>query len=211
MLWDGIKSGLVLSILVGPILFTLIQTSIEQGFRAGWMVGLGIWLSDLLFIVATYFSISLMAQVAQWEGLEFWLGTVGGVILVAFGIGSFLSKPPTVESMENKAVRHSSYFTLWLKGFLVNTINPFTLVFWLTVSGLLFAKQGLGADDAKYFYGGLLGTLVVTDTVKAALAKMIRKYLKPKYIMKMRQVLGAIFIGCGIFFLLRAFGVPVGI
>lgn len=210
MLWNGIKFGLALSILVGPILFALIQTSIEQGFRAGWMVGLGIWMSDMLFIAVTYFSISLVAQITSWDGLEFTLGLVGGIILLAFGIGSLLSKPPVVVSMENKAVRHSPYFTLWLRGFLINTINPFTFFFWLGVSGLVFTNQEPQPQEAAYFYGGLVGTLIVTDTLKAALAKLIRRWLKPNFILWLRRIVGIVFILFGVVLLIRASGFPIG-
>jgi threonine/homoserine/homoserine lactone efflux protein len=210
MLWDGIKFGLALSILVGPILFALIQTSIEQGFRAGWMVGFGIWVSDLFFVLITYFGISLVAQLSNWDGLEFWLGIVGGCILLGFGIGSWVSKPPNVESMENKAVRHSPYLSLWLKGFLINTLNPFTFFFWIGVSGLLFTEQELQPNEAVYFYGGLIGTLVVTDSVKAALAKMIRRWLKPNFILLLRRIVGVLFIIFGVVLLARASGFPVG-
>ncbi len=197
LLWDGIKFGLALSILVGPLLFALIQTSIEEGFRAGWMVGLGIWVSDLFFIAVTYFSISLVAEITKWDGLEFTLGIVGGIILVLFGIGSLLGKPPAIESMENKAVRQQPYITLWLKGFLLNTINPFTFFFWIGVSGLVFANKSPSETDAFYFYGGLIGTLVVTDTTKVALAKLIRRWLKPKYILWLRRTVGIVFIVIG--------------
>ena len=210
MLWDGIKFGLALSILVGPILFALIQTSIEQGFRAGWMVGLGIWISDALFVVITYFSISLVAAVSNWDGLEFWLGIVGGIILLAFGIGSWLSKPPDVKQMTKKAVRHSSYITLWLKGFIINTVNPFTFFFWLGVSGLLFTEKELQPGEASYFYGGLIGTLVVADTTKVALAKMIRRWLKPNFIVLLRRIVGVLFMVFGVVLLVRASGFPVG-
>ena len=40
----GLQYGLFLSILVGPLLVALVQTGFEQGMRAGFMVGLGIWL-----------------------------------------------------------------------------------------------------------------------------------------------------------------------
>lgn len=210
MLWDGIKFGLALSILVGPILFALIQTSIEQGFRAGWMVGLGIWISDILFVMFTYFSISLVAELSNWDGLEFWLGIVGGIILLAFGIGSWLSKPPSVESMENKAIRHSSYIALWLKGFLINTLNPFTFFFWLGVSGLLFTEKELQPNEAVYFYSGLIGTLVFANTAQVALAKLIRQWLKPKFILMLRRIVGTLFIIFGVVLLVRASGFAVG-
>ena len=203
LLSDGIKAGLLLSILVGPLLFALIQTSIEEGFRAGWMVGLGIWMSDILFVCVTYFFISFIAEITKWEGLKPTLGIVGGIILILFGIGSLISKPPEISQMESKAVRFTPYVTLWLKGFLINTINPFTFFFWIGISGLLFTEQELLPKQAVYFYGGLIGTLVVTDTAKVALAKGIRRWLKPKYILWLRRIVGILFIIFGVALLVR--------
>ncbi len=204
LLWDGIKFGLALSVLVGPLLFALIQTSIEEGFRAGWMVGLGIWISDVLFVSVTYFFISLVAEITKWDGLEFTLGIVGGIILMLFGLGSLLSKPPSIENMESKAIRQNSYLSLWLKGFLLNTINPFTFFFWIGVSGLVFTNENPTHTEALYFYGGLIGTLVVTDTTKVALAKLIRRWLKPHYILWLRRIVGIVFIVFGVVLLIRA-------
>ena len=203
LLWDGMKFGLALSVLVGPLLFALVQTSIEQGFRAGWTVGWGIWISDILFIAITYFFISIVAEITEWDGLELTLGIVGGIILILFGLGSLLSKPPNIKNMEEKAVRQDSYLSLWLKGFVLNTANPFTFFFWIGVSGLVFTNKDPSDTNALYFYGGLIGTLFITDTTKVALAKLIRKWLKPHYILWMRRVVGIAFIIFGVVLLVR--------
>ncbi len=204
----GIKSGLALSVLVGPLLFALIQTSIEEGFRAGWMVGLGIWVSDVLFISVTYFFISLVAELTHWDGLKLTLGVLGGIILMLFGLGSLLSQPPVIENMKDKAIRQNSYFSLWMKGFLLNTINPFTFFFWIGISGLVFTNESPTDTEAMYFYGGLIGTLVVTDTTKVALAKLIRRWLKPHYILWLRRIVGIGFIVFGVILLIRVFMFP---
>ncbi len=199
LFWNGVKLGLVLSVLTGPILFALVQTSIEQGFRAGWMVGTGIWTSDLIFISATYFGISYVAELLEWDGLEVTLGIVGGIILLIFGIGSLLLKPPAMEQMEKKAVRHSSFITLWLKGFLINTANPFTLLFWLGIAGMLFTEKAVQANEAQFFYGGLVSTIVLTDSAKVAMAKAIRRWMKPQFILWIRRIAGIVLIGFGVY------------
>ena len=76
-LLKGIMLGLLLSILVGPILFALIQAGIERGFRAGAMIGLGIWISDLLFILFAYFGISYLLDILEWDWFELTLGIAG--------------------------------------------------------------------------------------------------------------------------------------
>jgi threonine/homoserine/homoserine lactone efflux protein len=206
LLLDGIKFGLALSLLVGPILFALLQTSIEQGFRAGWMVGLGIWISDLLFVLATYFGIYYVVALTNWSGFELTLGIVGGVILILFGIGALVLKPPTLQGFEKKAVRFSSYFSLWLRGFLINTFNPFTFFFWIGMSAFLFSERNLQPDEARLFYGGLLGTLVLTDSLKVALAKLIRRWLKPVFIFWLRRIVGIALIVFGVVLMLRVLG-----
>lgn len=203
LIWKGMLYGLGLSFLIGPLLFSLIQTSIEEGFRAGWMVGLGIWISDILFISVTYCFISLVAEITQWGGLKMTLGIVGGFILILLGVGSLLSKPPVIENMKEKAIRQNSYLSLWLKGFLLNTINPFTFLFWAGISGLVFTNKSPTDTEAMYFYGGLVGTLVVTDTTKVALAKLIRRWLKPHYILRFRRIVGIAFIIFGVVLVVR--------
>lgn len=203
ILLNGIKFGLALSILAGPILFALVQTSIEQGFRAGWAVGSGIWMSDLLFILTTYFGISYVAELTKWDGLEFTLGVAGGIILLVFGIGALVIKSPSIDNFERKAIRYSSYFSLWLKGFLINTFNPFTFFFWIGVSGILFSEKGLQPGEAQLFYGGLIGTIISTDLIKVGLAKAIRRWLKPNFILWMRRIAGIALIIFGIVLLIR--------
>ncbi len=206
LFWNGIKLGLALSVLTGPIIFTLLQTSIEQGFRAGIMVSAGIWFSDMLFVAVTFFGVSYVARLAQWEGLEFWLGLAGGVILLLVGGSMLLLKPPPMEKLEQpKAVRHSSVLSLWTTGFLINTINPFTFFFWLGVSATLFTKQALKPDQAQLFYFGLFGTIIFTDTTKVGLAKYIRRWLKPKKVVLMRKIAGAALLIIGIGLFVRAF------
>lgn len=204
LLWIGIKYGLLLSLLVGPILFTIVQASIEEGFRAGWMVALGIWMSDIFYIIASYFGVSYVRELLNWDGFEFWLCNIGGMVLIGFGVGSLVMKPASIASFEPKAIRHNSYFILWLRGFLINTANPFTFFFWIGVSSVLFTEKNLTLDQARWFYTGLVGTLALTDTLKIALAKYIRRFLKPKYLIWPRRVAGIVLIIFGIVLLIRS-------
>ncbi len=79
---DGVKWGLVLAILVGPILLSLVQAGIERGIRLGMVLGFGVWFSDLLFIMLVYWGISLIPFSPNFY---FLVGMIGGVVLIAFG------------------------------------------------------------------------------------------------------------------------------
>ncbi len=45
--YQGVLIGLALTLLVGPLVLTLVQTRVTQGVRAGLVEGAGIWTSDL--------------------------------------------------------------------------------------------------------------------------------------------------------------------
>ena len=54
----AIGLGIVLVFMIGPVFFSLIQTSIERGFEAGAMMAFGIAANDTTFILISYFGFS---------------------------------------------------------------------------------------------------------------------------------------------------------
>ncbi|MBK7651998.1 MAG: LysE family transporter [Flammeovirgaceae bacterium] len=54
---NGLKLGIVLIFLVGPVFFTIIQTSVERGFWSGVVVSLGVSVSDILYVTICYFGL----------------------------------------------------------------------------------------------------------------------------------------------------------
>lgn len=210
LLIQGIGVGILLSILMGPILFALIQTGIEEGFRAGAMVGLGIWVSDFLFILSVYFGIAYVEQVTQWEWFEPILGIGGGIVLAAFGLGTWFSKPPQVpEKLLDDTIGEvvprsmSSYLSLWLKGFLINTLNPFTFFFWLGLMGTFVINQSPSHSEAFLYFVGVLGTIIITDVLKVYFAKTVRHLLRPNHLIWIRRVSGAALVIFGVVLVIR--------
>ena len=52
--FEGLFFGLLLSVMIGPVFFTLLQTSLEQGFYRGLFVAIGASMSDLLIITGCF-------------------------------------------------------------------------------------------------------------------------------------------------------------
>lgn len=201
-LWEGIKIGMVLCFLLGPIFVALVQASVEQGFRAGTMVGLGIWMSDLIFILAVYLGLSYVSALTNDASFNFYLGTAGGTLLVLFGMGALFSKPPKL-TFESKAVRHSSWLSLWSKGFFINSLNPFTLFFWPSLMGTTIVRNNPTDGEMTLYFIGVLGTIILTDTIKILLAKEIRRWMKPVHLLWLRRISGAILFISGLVLFFR--------
>ena len=198
MLW-----GLFLTILAGPIFFALVQAGIERGFRAGFVMGLGIWLSDVLIIAFVYQSVSYFVAAAETGNFKLWMGMAGGVLLTCIGILTLFSSPPDMEAPKNIKTSTASYLTLFGKGFLINTINPFTFFFWVSVMTSVVIKEGMGTSSMLLFFGGIIGTIMVTDSLKVASAKFIRKKLKPVHLVWTRRITGGALIVFGIALFIR--------
>jgi threonine/homoserine/homoserine lactone efflux protein len=202
--------------MTGPILFALLQAGIEHGFRAGMMVALGIFLSDVLFVVAVYFGLNYIQAMVKMDGFNLTLGIAGGIALILIGLGTYFSKPPSMpsddffsekeiqedlEEMPNK--KNFSYFKLLLKGFVVNTLNPFTFFFWGVIAAGKLAESGFSENEFFLFFGAILFVIIATDTLKVSLAKVIRKYMKPKNILVVRKISGIAFVIFGIILIVR--------
>ena len=194
--------GFALSILVGPILFALVQTSLERGARSGLAVGLGIWVSDFLFIAASYWGLSYLAGITRWEGFEETLGTAGGIFLLGMGLAILFKKTPEPDSrlLFGKRLAHLGVY--WLKGFMVNTINPFTVFFWTSVSTGLLA-EGESNEDAWLFYVGVMLVIMATDSFKVLGARYIRPRLKPRNLMLLRRISGLALMASGLILMAR--------
>lgn len=200
---DGLLFGLPLAILMGPLLFAMVQTSIEQGFRAGLAIGMGIWVSDIIFIACAFFGVTYIMAITEWEGFEMTLGVAGTIILFIIGFGMILSKTQNLDDLKKARTRYSSYFSLWSKGFLINTINPFTFIFWFVVAPAQASKYLDLSGGPAQFYLGILTTILVTDFLKIALAKKIQPWLKAKYVLLMRRIAGVALIIFGFALLIR--------
>ncbi|MBK7872471.1 MAG: LysE family transporter [Saprospiraceae bacterium] len=202
-LTEGIQTGLILCFLIGPIFFTLLQTGVERGFRAGAAVGLGIWVSDAMFVLLFYSGVNYIAQLLEWEGFSLYVGVVGSIILAAFGAWALFTKPAFQNPSDLHFKPSSSYVSLWAKGFLINSINPFTILFWFGLMSTTILKNSLDIYNVSLFFGGTIGTVVITDILKILMAKRIRRWLQPKHILLLRRVSGIALIVFGIVLLVR--------
>jgi threonine/homoserine/homoserine lactone efflux protein len=206
MFFQGVLLGLSLSFMVGPLLFAIVEAGIVQGFRAGMAVALGIWASDVLYVLALMWGLERMEALVQLPGFRFWAGVSGGLLLVLFGLGSLLLKKSASQPAsgpEAPPQAHKPLLRYWLRGFLLNTINPFTVFFWLGIAGAVLAPNGWGRREMLVFFGGMLGVLVLTDTLKAYAARRVRRLLTPRHTRMAQRGIGVLLLIFGAAMVLR--------
>lgn len=193
--------GLVLSAVMGPVFFTLIQNSLEHGFRHASIVAFGILCSDSLYVLLTYFGVQLLSDAVYFETI---LGYAGGAILIGFGISFFVKKGGSVLESETKG--RPKKRSAFIKGFSINGINPFVLLFWLSIASLVHVKVEFDSTDVLIYYLGILLTVFAIDLLKAYIAKRLSKFVTPSFMFWLNKAVGVIIIGFGIRMIWYALG-----
>lgn len=194
---QGILLGLTLAALIGPVFFSLLQTSLHRGFFAGFLMAIGISLSDTLYILLTNLFFSLFENTAQFT---FLLGIFGGFVLIGIGIITFLKKPlPTTDAQDLK--RPTSKLrsvTIILRGFLLNFAHPGVLIFWISVIGLINTTWSYSASQRIALFSGTILTVFATDLLKAALAHSIKGFLTDTFLLWMNRIMGVVLMLFGL-------------
>ena len=164
LLVNGLISGLLLTSMVGPITLTILRYGVVSGHRTGMAVAAGTWMSDIVFIVPTWFLTAGMEAWLEQSGVRPTLHVVGGLGLIALG-GMLVRKTARAE-VQAADVSRRYYRQALVAGFFVNSLSPFTLFFWLGAAVFLRA----GEAWAGWYYIGLMATLMAGDVAKAWMA-----------------------------------------
>jgi hypothetical protein len=113
---EAIIIGIILSFLIGPVFFMLIETSILKGFRAAMAFDLGVMFGDIVFLMLAYFGSKPLLSNIENNPIFF---KIGGSMLAFYGLYSFLRTKQVAEVQDESIVikEESKYLRLFLKGF----------------------------------------------------------------------------------------------
>lgn len=194
---NAVLLGFGLAFMVGPVFFTLIETSITKGFRAALTFDVGVVLADIMFITISYYGSITILQKIQDDPRIF---MIGGLVLVSYGLYTIFYKKTKkiVTDKELVVVESNNYVGLLLKGFFLNTINLGVLAFWLAI--VIAVSSNFQMDSGRIFnyFTLVVVTFLLTDMVKILAAKQLKAKLTPLVLRKIRHALGVFFIIFGI-------------
>jgi threonine/homoserine/homoserine lactone efflux protein len=197
-MFDALLKGFAISLLlifsVGPAVFTIIKQSINNGRVGGFSFVAGIWLSDLLWVILSNAFSELVIQLLHFKRE---IGFVGSVFLMAMGVYYLFFKKIHLKEEEDKIiVTARTHAKLTLSGFLINTLNPGVMFFWLTTSTAIAATHTVKQRIIIFTTCIVLNTSV--DILKVLLAGKIRKKMNEKNISHINKISGTILLVFGI-------------
>jgi len=195
----GFALSLLLVISVGPVVFAVFKQSINNGLAGGFSFITGVLISDILWVVLANAFSSVMMAVLNHKQI---IGFCGSLFLIAMGVYYLFFKKVHLKEDEDKIVISTrDHAKIGLAGFLINTLNPGVIFFWLTTSTTIAAAE---ASDEHAIRNRIIifSTCILintgVDVLKVLLAGKIRSKINERVIRMINKISGLILIGFGI-------------
>ena len=199
----GLGIALLLIFSVGPVIFTTIKQSINHGRIGGFSFIAGVWVSDITWVVLSNgFSEGVKALL----NFKVPIGIAGSLFLIGMGIYyAFLKKIKPRRIQEPVEIagdvitptgrKRTNYFAIFSSGFLINTLNPTVIAFWVLAASVV-------AEYSIYqriiIFTTCLGINMLADVGKVMGAGSLGNKLSDRNILLINRISGVLYLAFGI-------------
>jgi threonine/homoserine/homoserine lactone efflux protein len=190
----GLALGFMLSITVGPVIFSIIKQSINNGYKGGFSFVAGVSASDVALVIISQLFTELFRSLLDYK-MEIGIG--GSCLLIVIGIFVlFFKKVKTDEGgIQVIKLRKRDMLKTFMSGFFMNILNPGVIGFWLVIA--------TSVVDLSYTYRFIMFAtclifVLAADVAKVLLAGRLRQKLTPHNIHIINKISGIILVGFGI-------------
>jgi threonine/homoserine/homoserine lactone efflux protein len=200
-LLKGIILGLLLGVSVGPVIFSILKQSLNNGHHGGYAFIAGVSASDISLVLICNMFTRLFAAAMEHEII---IGVAGSSLLIALGVYNFFFRK--VQTAENgmltvNTLRKRDLAGIFFSGYFMNLLNPGAMLFWFAATATITANSKLMDHPEQYRLVVLLTALLfnlAADIIKVLLANKIRLKLTPHNIHVINRISGCILILFGL-------------
>lgn len=196
----GLLLGYGAAIPIGPINLEIMRRNLHFGTAMGLALGFGACSADVTYLVLL--SLGALKILAYPLVLKI-IGVVGSVILAWFGYNALRLKSSANDN--NKPLTTHSFWRNYLEGYVLTLINPYTILFWSSISTTLALVTH--ANSQAIVYAGI-GVLLSTSSWIVGLNTLLhftKHRFSPRVMRWLNIMGGVILIGFAIIGLWHAF------
>ena len=199
---DALVKGFAISLLlvfsVGPIVFTIIKQSIINGRSGGFSFIAGVWISDLIIVLLS----NAFSEVVK-ELMDFrkQIGFTGSMFLIGMGVFYLFFKKIQTRSIEETGLKVSTgtHVKIAASGFLINTLNPAVIAFWLTTATTLAVSNTV--KERIIIFSTCIFINFGADVLKVVLAGKLSNKLTHRNMVLINRISGSLLLVFGILLL----------
>ncbi len=190
----GFLMGMLLVISVGPVIFTIIKQSINNGKEGGFSFVSGVWVSDLVWVMLSNLFSEFVTTLLDFKKP---IGIAGSVFLISMGVFYLFFKKVKLhpQDINLPPLQGSDHLKLAFQGFLVNTLNPGVIAFWLTSVTAIAITHTI--KERIIIFGTCLIINMSADVGKVILAGKLRSKLTLHNIRLINRISGFILLCFG--------------
>lgn len=190
----GLTFGLLLSISVGPVLFSIVKQSLNNGHKGGFSFVLGVSASDVTLVLVSNIFTELFNSMKEYKTE---VGIAGCAFLVSLGVYFLFFKKVKVDETGKQVFkfRKRDIAKIFLSGYFMNTLNPSVFIFWIYASTAVLIHT---INERIIIFTTCLVWMLGTDILKVLLAGKIRNRLTPHNIHILNRINGVLLIIFGI-------------
>ncbi|MFT3826209.1 MAG: LysE family translocator [Chitinophagaceae bacterium] len=203
---SGITLGCILALSVGPVIFTIIKQSLNNGHTGGFSFVAGVWASDVILVIVSNAFSQLVTELLEYKNV---IGYIGSVFLVFTGVYYIFFKKVTLRTDAEGNVmkfRKRDMLKIFSSGFLINTLNPSVFLFWLGTASAFAVKYSF--NQRILIFSICLALNIAADICKVLLAGKLRKKLTLHTLAVINKVSGVILVGFGVALLYATIFLP---
>lgn len=147
--FKGLAVGFVGAVPLGPLGVICIRRTLQAGFFAGAIGGIGTAFADAIFGIISAFGLTFIAKFLT--DMEVPLRIVGGAFMLAMGIYLLTHKPTEKTIQEAPATSKFSHMGNIISNFFLTITNPVAIVFFT----MAFASLGI-AENQSFIKGAVV-------------------------------------------------------
>ena len=187
-LFYGLITGVLLCLTFGTVFFSLVQNSVDNGYKSGIKIALGVVGCDAIFVFFAIFGTALLPHI---ENFESWMAGAGVVFLLILGINNLIQNQPKIAYPKSRFGNFLFYFST---GFLLNGLNPVNFISWVTIATYLRSTLHYEIDQMMVFFGASLLTIFLTESGIALSAHKLKRIFTPRTVKIFNKVTGVVFV-----------------
>jgi len=185
----GFGTGILLCLTFGTVFFSLLQNSVDNGYRAGVKIAAGVVVCDSIFVICALFGTSFLPHI---KGFEFYLTLLGVLLLLTMGIANLFKGAPRLAYPKTRFGNFLYYFST---GFLLNAVNPINFITWVTLVAYLDKSLHYTFQERAVFLIASLVGIFSTESALAIFAHKLKRLFTPKVVLWFNRTTGIVFIG----------------
>ncbi len=203
LILSAVGLGIMISlVLIGPVFFLLIETSISKGVRSALALDMGVILGDVLCIMIAYYSsYDLLTIIDDHPGFY----RITAFIILIYGLMMVLTKTKTRLSDNQEQLVSKNYLRTFANGFILNMLNIGVVVFWI-ITVISIRAQYKQSSEFFLYIGIVIATFFIIDLLKIFLASSFKSKVNDATVSKIRRIVGGILIAFSLVLFLKSLG-----